>query len=157
MRKIINGISQNKQIMEFLSGTNFVIIYAYFMCMYLVHEITSCCCNHIDKRPYIGTCTYMLYVICSNLYTQDDRATLGEPVSEFGSQFIKLKMYNSIIFYSKNRTKGHTSTTSESTCLCPIIVQFQFQHNSTKSLQTKYYHEHKVLVLTIDSFVKGFD
>ena len=60
---------------------------------------------------------------------------LGESVSVFGSQCIKLKMFNLHIFKFKKRT----SATSESTCLCPIVELFLR------------------LVLGVVFFVKGFD
>ena len=35
-------------------------------------------------------------------------------------------------------------------------MRFQLQANTTKSLNKKYYREHKILVLTVVLFVKGF-
>ena len=60
-------------------------------------------------------------LILSNTVSENDIydnwGALGEPVSVFRSQCIKFKAH---IFLFKKRT----STTSESKCLCPIVVQF---------------------------------
>ena len=41
--------------------------------------------------------------------------------------------------------------------LSPIVELYLLQDNSIKSLNKKYYAEHKTLVLGIVFFVKGFD
>ena len=56
---------------------------------------------------------------------------LGGTSRRSGPESITLKMYNSHIFLIKKRT---SCTTSESTCLCPIVVQFYHTDNSIKTL-----------------------
>ena len=70
-----------------------------------------------------------------------------------GPNTIKLKMYNSHIFLIKKRTR----TTSESTCLGPIVVQFYHKDNSIKSLIQIDYDEHKTFSLVVVFLDKWFD